>query len=164
MTQTKPGASRFLQTKNVPASQQRSRFSNVNKVNSGWFPKDGKFLFMRSSWELNYAHYLNFLVQQRKISKWEYEVDTFWFDKIKRGVTSYKPDFKVYNVDNTIEYHEVKGHMDNKSITKLKRMKLYHPTIKIVLIDKDRYNAIKKISAVVRGWGSWLKENPNAKK
>ena len=42
-------------------------------------------LFVRSSWEANYARYLNWLVKLGEIKGWEYEADTFAFDKIKRG-------------------------------------------------------------------------------
>jgi hypothetical protein len=142
---------------------ERESSNNYSRTAIGWFEKDGKLLFMRSSWELNYAHYLNFLIEHKQIISWEYEVDTFWFEKIKRGVRSYKPDFKVTCLDNSIEYHEVKGWMDEKSITKLKRMKLYHPNIKIKVVDEKEYKAIKKKSSIIKNWGVWVAENPNKK-
>ena len=104
----------------------------------------GKKYFMRSGWEWNYGLYLDFLVKQRQIKSWEYEVDTFWFLKIMRGTRSYTPDFKITNPDGSIEYHEVKGYMDQRSATKLKRMRIYYPKIKILLIDKSAYNGIMK--------------------
>jgi hypothetical protein len=103
---------------------------------------NGKEIFFRSLWESNYALYLDFLIKQNKILKWEYESETFWFLEIKRGVRSYKPDFKVYNIDGSIVYHEVKGYMDNKSKTKLNRMRIYYPNIKIELICQKEYKAI----------------------
>ena len=60
---------------------------------------------------------------QGEILKWEYEPETFWFEKIKRGVRTYTPDFKVTEKDGSIIFHEVKGYMDARSKTKLKRMK-----------------------------------------
>lgn len=102
-------------------------------------------IYFRSSWERNYARYLNFLIKQKKIKSWEYEKDVFWFEKIKRGVVSYKPDFKILNFDETIEYHEVKGWMDKKSATKLKRMRIYYPKIKLVLIDSKAYKELNKM-------------------
>jgi len=101
-------------------------------------------LYVRSSWEANYARYLNWLVSIGEIVKWEYEPDVYEFHEIKRGTRSYIPDFKVYNKDGSVEYHEVKGWMDQKSRTKLKRMAKYYPEIKVVLIDKDVYYAIKR--------------------
>lgn len=98
--------------------------------------------YFRSSWEANYARYLNFLIDKKQIMSWEFEVDTFDFVGIKRGARFYTPDFKIKNINGTIEYHEVKGWMDLVSKTKLKRMKKYYPAIKVILIDKSRYSAI----------------------
>lgn len=114
-----------------------------SRAKNGYYNINGKKIYFRSSWEANYALYLNFLIKQKQIKKWEFEVDTFWFEKIRRGVRSYKPDFKVFKNNGDIEYHEVKGWMDLKSKTKLKRMKIYHPEIKMVLIDKEFYKDLK---------------------
>ncbi len=108
--------------------------------------------YFRSAWEANYARYLNLLIKLGAISSWEYEVDTFWFEKIKRGVRSYKPDFKVTNPDGKIEYHEVKGYDHPRGKTARKRMAKYHPHIKIVLIDQHNYKQIKKWSKMIPGW------------
>jgi hypothetical protein len=43
--------------------------------------------------------------------------------------------------------------MDSKSLTKLKRMAKYHPTVEVQLIDKTRYAEIKKTSKNIKGWG-----------
>jgi len=101
-------------------------------------------IFVRSSWEANYCRYLNWLASLGEIQGWEYEPETFEFDAIKRGTRSYTPDFKVTNLDGSVEYHEVKGWMDPKSSTKLKRMAKYHPDVTIILIDKDAYYAIRR--------------------
>lgn len=117
------------------------RFGNIVR---GYFDIEGKKMFFRSKWEANYALYLNFLVKQKLILKWEFEAESFLFDKIKSGTRTYRPDFKVYNLDGTHEFHEVKGWMDPRSATKLKRMKKYFPEIKVILVDADSYNDIKK--------------------
>lgn len=115
--------------------------------------RDDIGFYVRSSWEANYARYLNYLIEKKEIIRYEYEPETFWFETIKRGVRSYLPDFKVYKNDGSIEYHEVKGWMDDKSKTKLKRMAKYHPQIKIVLIDQKAYNEIKKINKeIIENW------------
>ena len=101
-------------------------------------------IFVRSSWEANYARYLTFLVGLGEIQGWEYEPETFEFERIKRGTRYYTPDFKVTNLDGSVEYHEVKGWLDPKSNTKLKRMARYHPDITIILIDKEAYYAIRR--------------------
>jgi len=106
-------------------------------------------VYFRSKWEANYALFLDFLIKQNEIKDWEYEADVFVFDNIKFGTRSYRPDFKIFNNDSTIEYHEVKGYMDSRSKTKLQRMDKYFPDTKIVLIDsvfyKDLYKKMKKV-------------------
>lgn len=108
--------------------------------------------YVRSEWEANYARYLNFFQGKGMILKYEYEPDTFWFDQIKRGTRSYTPDFKVWINESNFEYHEVKGWLDKKSQTKLKRMSKYYPNIKIVLIGKEEYKEIKKWSRLIPSW------------
>ena len=99
-------------------------------------------LYVRSSWEANYARYLQWLVGQGEIASWEYEPDTFEFEAIKRGTRFYTPDFKITNNDGTIEYHEIKGYMDDRSRVKLKRMAKYYPDVPLMVIGKDAYYAI----------------------
>lgn len=108
--------------------------------------------FFRSAWEANYARYLNWLVAQGEIDRWEFECQTFVFHGITRGVISYTPDFKVYSKDGSYEWHEVKGWMDAKSKAKLKRMAKYYPEEKIVLIDSKAYRAIAKWKGILPGW------------
>ncbi len=116
-------------------------FANVQR---GEYDINGTTIYFRSKWEANYALYLDFLVDHKEILKWEYEPDTFMFDAIKLGTRSYTPDFKVFAFDGTFVYHEVKGYMDSKSKTKLKRMKKYHPKATVILVDKDEYALLKK--------------------
>lgn len=111
-------------------------------------------IYVRSGWEANYCRYLNFLIKHGAVVMWEYEPngEEFWFP-VKRGSRSYKPDFKVYLKDGSWSYHEVKGYMDKRSKTKLKRMARYYPDIKIELIDSDRYRQIaKRVSSVIPNW------------
>lgn len=83
--------------------------------------KDLDNVFFRSRTEANYARYLKYT----KV-KFEYEPKTFWFEGIKRGTRAYIPDFYLPEVD---EWHEFKGWLDKKSITKMKRMKKYYPEV-----------------------------------
>lgn len=119
----------------------------------GWTEVGGQRVFFRSSWERNYAFYLQWMIDRGEIAKWEHEPETFWFEKIKRGVRSYLPDFRVTLPCGAIEYHEVKGWMDQKSKTKIKRLAKYYPSIKLVVVDTARYKAISKTaSSIVPGW------------
>lgn len=136
----------------MTVEQARKHFAGV-KLGSN--PMAGKFhadhyecskglVWFRSKWEANYALYLDWLVKMGKIKEWEYETETYVFDGLKKGTTTYRIDFKVFYFNGSFEIHEIKGRMDAKSATKLKRMKLYHPEVKIVLIQKAQYDAIIK--------------------
>jgi len=121
-----------------------NEFGCYRNIQRGDYENSKGTMYFRSKWEANYALYLDFLVSKNLIKSWEYEADVFMFEEIKLGTRSYRPDFKVYTNDGYFEYHEVKGYMDNKSKTKLKRMRKYYPEIRLLLIDSDCYNDIKK--------------------
>lgn len=103
--------------------------------------------YFRSRWEANYARYLNWLIDQKQIASWQFEPDTFEFEPIKRGNRFYTPDFKVFDLDGSHSYHEIKGYMDSDSATKLRRMAKYFPQEKLVLIDKPVYQGIARTMA-----------------
>lgn len=109
-------------------------------------------LYFRSRMEANTARWLNFIQHKGHIVKWEYEPDEFWFDKIKRGTRSYKPDFKIYKPDGSVYYLECKGYMDAVSRTKLARMARYYPDVKIELMDKKRYALLRRQIGVLLEW------------
>jgi len=64
------------------------------------------------------------------------------------------PDFKVWDQEDAEPYYyEVKGWMDAKSKTKLKRMAKYYPNVKILVFGKKEYNDLKKkLSAIIPNW------------
>ncbi len=119
-------------------------------------------IYFRSSWERNYARYLNFLIEHKQIQKWEYEQDTFWFP-VKRGTRSYTPDFKIFENDGTIVYHELKGYFTSKDNTKLKRMKKYYPDVRVVLIDAAQYRALEEqMQSIIPYWEGGAKRKQPA--
>ena len=132
---------------NRPASNNYSRSKSGRRDDLGG-------LFVRSSWEANYARYLNFLMKLKIVSSWEYEPETFWFENIKRGVRSYKPDFRViYSGSSDPVFVEIKGWFDAKSKTKMKRMKKYYPEVKIEFVGAKEYRAIeRKWKGAINGW------------
>lgn len=110
---------------------------------SQWVELSGKRFYARSSWEAQYAFYLEFLKRQNVIADWEHEPKIFWFEKIKRGVRSYLPDFEVHTKTGSVEFHEVKGWMCPRSKTTLSRMKKYHPKVIIRVLDGKWFKANK---------------------
>ena len=126
--------------------EQKAAINQKQKVSwkSGWRVVGGVRSFYRSRWEANYGRYLEWLRLRGEIESWEHEPETFWFDAIRRGCRSYLPDFRVIE-RGKVSFHEVKGWMDPRSVTKLSRMAKYHPTVKIVLIQKKQYQAIASV-------------------
>lgn len=120
---------------------------------AGWREIGGQRKYFRSKWEANYARYLEFLKAQGQILNWEHEAEVFWFDGIKRGCVSYLPDFRITEINKTLTYHEVKGWMDERSKTKLKRMKIYHPNIVLKVIDAKWFKENNKtLTSIIYGW------------
>lgn len=102
--------------------------------------------FFRSAWEANIARYFNFVG-----IKWQFEPKTFIFDTIRKGSVSYTPDFYLPEEDRWVE---VKGWMDQKSITKLKRFKKYYPEeySKLEIIGAEEYKAYQKYARLIPNW------------
>lgn len=146
---------------NAEAKTQRVAAFNArtNKVRTysravkGWLEIGGKRIFCQSRWESNYACYLQWMKERGLIVEWEYEPQTFWFEKIRRGVRSYLPDFKVTMPNGGHEWHEVKGWMDARSKTKIRRMAKYHPKEVLRVFGAEWFkDASRKLSAIVPGW------------
>lgn len=119
----------------------------------GWREIGGVNKYYRSRWEANYARYLQWLKERGEIISWSHEPKTFWFDGVKRGTVSYLPDFCVIEKNGTEVYHEVKGWMDKKSLTKIKRMKKYHPNVRLIVIAAKEYKSIcSMVSRFIKDW------------
>lgn len=81
--------------------------------------------FFRSCYEANAARYFNY-----KGWQWEFEPEYFVFEGIKRGQTTYIPDFRITRKkgkEKQVRWVEVKGYMDPASKTKLRRFKKFFP-------------------------------------
>lgn len=140
------------------ASDMGRKHSAENRIGkttwkAAWRNIGGTEKYYRSRWEANYARYLEWMLNNGQIKDWKHEPEVFWFEKIKRGTRSYLPDFWILTNEDKDEYHEVKGWMDDRSKTKIKRMAIYHPDIKLVIIDSKKYKALEKeFSDVIEGW------------
>jgi hypothetical protein len=124
-----------------------------SKSKKGTIEIGGKKVFCRSGWEANICAYFQLLKDNGEIKDWDLEVKTFWFEKIMRGVRSYKPDFLITNNDGTQYFEEVKGWMDTKSKTKIKRMAKYYPEIDLRILGEKRYKEISKNKSLIPNWG-----------
>jgi len=118
-----------------------------------WRTIGGKRIYFRSTWEANYGRYLEYLKTEGYIKDWEHEPKTFWFEGIRRGTVSYLPDFKVYKNNGSHYWVEVKGFMDAKSKTKLKRFAKYFPLEVMEVKDSKWFkNNNSKIKIICSEW------------
>ena len=141
-------------SKKASINGQKQKMNRANATwKAGWREIGGKNKYYRSRWEANYARYLEWLKKNKQIADWAHEPKTFWFEGIKRGTLSYLPDFWIFNSDGTEEFHEVKGWMDDRSKTKLKRMAKYYPNVKLVLVDAKVYKTLtKQLTGLIHDW------------
>ncbi len=148
-------------TARVKAFKASSRGENIySRCPKGWVILGDKQAFCRSRWEAQYARYLQWMKERGSILDWEHEPETFWFHNIQRGVRSYMPDFKVTALNGSHEWHEVKGWMDQKSRTKLKRMAKYYPSEAVLVIDSKWFKANKSLANLVPLWDAPHESKP----
>lgn len=119
---------------------------------SGWRQIGDVLKYFRSRWEANYARYLQHLKEQNLIIDWKHEPKLFWF-KVKGKETSYLPDFKVILLSNEVQYREVKGWMDERSITKIQGFIANNPLIRLSVIQADWFKGnSKQMAQLIKDW------------
>lgn len=120
---------------------------------AAWRTIGGKKRYFRSSWEANYARYLEYLKTKRKIKDWEHEKTYFWFEDSEKWRGVYLPDFEVELNSGNKEFHEVKGWYDQRSKTKISLMKKFYPEIVLKIILQKQYKKIEeKFSSLIEDW------------
>ena len=108
----------------------------ASNFKQGYSTVGGKTYWFRSGLEVRWAQYLEFLKQVGDIVDWGYEPQKFEFKKIRSGTVFYTPDFRIVEKDCTY-WHEVKGHLQQKDVTKFRRMAKYYPDEKIILVMQN---------------------------
>lgn len=110
-------------------------------------------VYWRSSWEANYARYLNVLKSRGILDSWEYESQRFVFKDSGDGIRSYRPDFKVKYTDGCEEFHEVKGWINTRSEAIAAKMSREYPDVVIKTIGPEQYHAIaKEFQGEISSW------------
>ena len=123
------------------------------KGSQGWRKIGEEESYYRSKWESNYARYLQYLLDNGDIRGWSHEPWIFRFEKITRGCTTYKPDFCVFENDGTHYWVEVKGWMDSKSKTKIKRFEKYFPNEILIVVGKEWFSKnSSKLKHLIKDW------------
>ncbi len=125
------------------------------KNSAGWRQVGDQKKYFRSVWEANVARWLEYQRIHGWILDWKHEPKTFWFSGIKRGCVSYKPDFQVFIDAKHWYWIEVKGYMDPKSKTKIKRFRAYFPEETLRVIDKEFFKKNNaKLRCLIKDWES----------
>lgn len=136
-------------TQNVVLISDRT---NNHESKKGWLEIGGQRHYMRSSWERNYARYLQWLKVNKQIMEWDYEPKRFEFPE-RHGNNSYLPDFLITENSGRKYWVEIKGHMTQGSRTKLKRFAKYFPEETLILLDQDQYRKLARdVKKLVPGW------------
>jgi len=163
--EAKKETEKFLQNFHHSFSDERTFDKKANSKRAfanfvkGWREIGGKRYYYKSLWEINFSRYLEYIKKNKEIKDWQYEPKTFWFEEIRRGVRSYKPDFRTIDFDGEEVWYEVKGFLDNKSLTKIQRMRKYYPNIRLIVINSKWFSTKgKQYSALIEGW----EKKPNA--
>lgn len=111
-------------------------------------------IYVRSRWEGNVCRVLNLLKENKNIKSWDYEYKTFEFP-LKKGTRFYTPDFRIVNKNGLVEWWEVKGYMNPRSKTQLRRFQKYYPNeyANLFLITGETYKEIERCwSSIVPHW------------
>jgi DNA-binding sugar fermentation-stimulating protein len=129
------------------ADNKRKSFLPPKAADSGKRPDID--IYVRSAWEANIYRMLLWRKTLQEIFAFAYEEREYRFP-VKRGTRFYKPDFTVWEKKDGKFYHiEVKGWMDSKSNTALKRMAKYYPDVEIKVIDKKVYGHLADTWAMI---------------
>lgn len=128
---------------------------------AGWYDFDnGKRYYMRSGFEARWGKYLDFLVKVGEVTCWQYEAESFIISTNKGNTKTYIPDFGVEYKDNGYVFHETKGELTQKDVTKFRKMSREHPGIKIILVmqrmPKGRSKSAKRQAVLVDKAKKWV--------
>ena len=123
----------------VESHKQVASKGNAYKNTRSGYRKD-LGLNLRSNWEANFARLLNAYEIE-----FDFEPTTFSFP-VKRGTKGYIPDFYI---QDSSEWVELKGYLDEKSKIKLKRFKRYYEDDfkRLTFIISKYSNAAKNFAA-----------------
>lgn len=114
----------------------------------------GQPIYFASRWEANYWRYLAWLKTKGEIRDFVFQPVEFDFSEwVKHGTNRYRLDFCVTELNGSVYYIEIKGYMDAKSKTKIKRLAKYYPEVVMKIVNGKDYLALEKqVGAMVPGW------------
>lgn len=114
-------------------------------------------VYFRSSWEANYARYLNFLVTKGAVASWQYEPMTVIFPVDRGPVRTYTPDFAVIELPTGwLRYHEVKGVWSDRFFAQLDLIGEHRQDLEpLTIVDAAAYAELhRQYRHELPGWES----------
>lgn len=118
----------------LKCSSCASKKRNIGKIfkNSGWMGKGSyyKNIWMRSTWEVAYAKYLD-----KNSITWKYEPECFYLIENR----SYRPDFLI----NNDTYVEIKGWMTETAQKKINEFQKQYPSKTLIVLRKKDLEELK---------------------
>jgi hypothetical protein len=76
--------------------------------------------------ERAYSQHLERLRLLGQIDRWDFEAEKFRLGPVGAGAW-FRPDFRVVMPDGLVEFHDVKGHMEDDALVKIKVFVRLHP-------------------------------------
>jgi hypothetical protein len=102
-------------------------------------------IYLRSTWEANWARYLNLGITKGIIASWQYEPQAFAFPiDADAEVRSYTPDFLVRMADGTEVYHEVKGWLTARYRRAIELMRAVYPEVRLQVFTRREYQQLTR--------------------
>jgi len=118
-----------LRKKNVRRGKDSNFYGHTYHSKGQWCTRlSGKKIWMRSSWEVKYAEYLD-----KNTVEWDYESRAFPIVLNEKEQT-YRPDFFLVKEN---QYVEIKGYWRDDAKEKFDAFCEQYPKIKIVVLMKD---------------------------
>lgn len=137
----------------MPANMLRDDRPLYNGSRWGRITIDGRTYLMKSTWERNFARYLDWQKRAGQIFDWDYEPRTFVFSKRIIGARSLTPDFLVTYRDGSHFWFEVKGMEMGSFSTKLRLMRKEFPTEQITVVRTGDYRQLAiDMASRIPGW------------
>jgi hypothetical protein len=120
------------------SKKAQNQVHNFSRCHGGF--REDLNLYVRSSWEANYARFLNYIGV-----KWEYEAQTFSLT----SCSTYTPDFRL----GENHFIEVKGWLTAKGKHKLEQFSILYPHVKLEIIDRQAYRELyNKYENIIPNW------------
>lgn len=104
---------------------------------------DGRDITFNGSFEHAVGCYLDELLSQGKILRWEYEPKTFCFTYRKRE-RRYTPDFFVKIDEETCAWLEVKGYIPLNALQRMKRFRSVYPLFNYIIVGRNFFDLLKE--------------------